>query len=364
MKLTKKVVIVGKNPPPFYGTSIWFETLQKTDWSSDFELIFFDNRANKNLHSLGKFSIHKLFRNINLYFQFSKLLKKEKPDLVLIPFSQTTVGFVKDSIFIKIAKKRVKTLLMLHGANFKNWSSNARLLTKKYIQSTFRNTKGIVVLGENLKNLFQAHFPENQIFAIPNGLTIKTVWRNRENKKMTCLYLGNLQASKGIKDILDSFVLLKNGNIELQVVGQWRDEQTLNYCEELIRKNELNVIFHGPKYGDDKLDFLAKADLFLFTPNKPEGHPLVLIEAMAFGLPIISTNQGAISESVLENVNGFLVETNSPFQIAKKITFFIENPHFLKNFGEKSFEIYQKNYTAEKMVKNYENVFNSIIFES
>ena len=357
----KKILIIGKNPPPFYGTSIWFETLQKANWSDDFELLFFDNNVNKKLNSLGKISFSKLLFNIKLYFEFKKYLKKHKVHLVLIPFSQTTLGFVKDSIYINIAKKRTKTLLILHGANFLNWSKSASSLIRKYITKTFKNTSGIIVLGENLKCLFDDYFKNELIFSVPNGLTINVDSVEKSHKKLKLIYLGNLQKSKGIKDLIDAIALIDNSKIELEVIGQWRDEITKKYCIDKRSELNLNVHFLGPKYGSVKLEFLANADLFIFTPNKPEGHPLVLIEAMANSLPIISSNQGAISESVIEGKNGFIVKSNSPNEIAEKINFFIENEVIRIKMGEKSKEIYLNNFTSEKMIENYEKIFYTLV---
>ena len=72
---------------------------------------------------------------------------------------------------------------------------------------------------------------------------------------------------------------------------------------------ELPVINHGPVKGDKKFSILNEADIFVFpTYYRNEGHPWVTVEAMAAGLPVISTDHAAISESVHDGKNGYLVE--------------------------------------------------------
>ena len=82
---------------------------------------------------------------------------------------------------------------------------------------------------------------------------------------------------------------------------------------------------------------------------------------MAAGLPIISTDQGAITESVIDGVNGFIVEKQNPQQIAEKIKFLIENPELKKKMGKESRRRYEENFTEEKMVERLTQAFNAVL---
>ena len=66
------------------------------------------------------------------------------------------------------------------------------------------------------------------------------------------------------------------------------------------------VQFHLPATGGDKLQFFTDADVFVFTPRQREGHPWVIVEAMAAGLPVISTDRGAIAETVIDGESGWI----------------------------------------------------------
>jgi glycosyltransferase involved in cell wall biosynthesis len=81
-------------------------------------------------------------------------------------------------------------------------------------------------------------------------------------------------------------------------VGKWADITERDFCAAIEKKNLSNCVFaHGAKYGNEKTYFFEQADIFVF-PSHDECFPLVLLEAMQSGLPIISTNEGGIPDIV------------------------------------------------------------------
>ena len=116
-----------------------------------------------------------------------------------------------------------------------------------------------------------------------------------------------------------------------------------------------------PASGEEKLRFYEEANIFVFPPRAPEGHPWVIVEAMAAGLPIISTDQGAITESVINGINGFIVDTKNPSQIAEKLEYLINHPEIREKMGRESRRLYEENYTEGIMVEKLTNAFKTIL---
>lgn len=104
MSLLPKVLILGKIPPPYIGPAIATEILLKSGLKDLYELSHLDTNVHESLGTLGGWQLHKVWRNIKLYCSFVGIIFKRKPDLVLIPISQTTLGFVKDSIYILLSR--------------------------------------------------------------------------------------------------------------------------------------------------------------------------------------------------------------------------------------------------------------------
>jgi glycosyltransferase involved in cell wall biosynthesis len=361
-----KIIILGKIPPPYMGTSIWFDILCNSSLTNHFDIHWLNVNVHKDFSRLGKSYIKNILPNVRLYFQFFNLLKNFRPKLVLIPISQSTPGFLKDSIFIRLVPKKSRTLIILHGSNLKNWLNNSSSWINRYFSDTLKNTYGAVVLGNNLRYLFFPWFPQEKIFVVPNGLTIKSTQRPVKNGSTIIIrYIGSLTDAKGIVEIIEAINLLKNSQNKFQLVlnGVWRDTKIRNKCEKIIEEKSLPIYYEGQVTGEDKSLAYSKSDIFVFTPNKPEGHPLVIIEAMAAGLPIISTDQGAITESVFDMINGFIVKPNCPEEIAEKIKYLIDNPAERIRMGKESRRLYEENFTEEKMVGRLINVFNQVLEE-
>ncbi|NSW95274.1 MAG: glycosyltransferase family 4 protein [Bacteroidales bacterium] len=309
----------------------------------------------------------KIWSNLKLYTKFRKLVADFNPDLILIPISQSTTGFLKDSIYVLLAGKRSRVILMLHGSNILKWLQNSPSWVNRYFSRIMKKANGVVVLGHKLKYLFSDWFREEQIHVVPNGLnfTFKPVFKISEDL-INVRFMGSLIRSKGILEVVKAVSLLqeKYNNFNLIINGIWRDKRLKYEVEEIISQKSLPVKYEGEVTGNEKEKAYLNSEIFIFTPNKPEGHPYVIIEAMAAGLPIISTDQGAITESVIDGVNGFIVKPNCPEEIADRLRYLIENPKERLRMGRESRRLYEENFTEEKMVERLAEVFNKVLSQN
>lgn len=156
------------------GPSIATELLLKSDLSRNYNLLHVDTKVNTALKNIGKFNFDKIKKNLAIYKKLIKINRKDKPQLALIPFSQTTIGFIKDSVYIRICLLfNTKVLLHLRGSEFKIWMNRSNRLTRWYVKSTLNKCEGVIVLGNTLKYLFEDYLPEAKIFVCPNGGTYK-----------------------------------------------------------------------------------------------------------------------------------------------------------------------------------------------
>lgn len=365
--MKKRVLILGKLPPPYMGPSIGTEIMLKSSLNESFELFHLDTKANYSLKTLGKWSFYKLFKNFAIYASLGRMILKNRPDLIMVPLSQKTLGYLKDSFFLIIARLfGVKTVIHFLGGNFKEWVKECPWIVKFYVKSTLRFSEGVIVLGHKLQYHFEDYFKKEKIFVVPNGsnyqIPLKT---SRVTDEIKLIYLSNLLPTKGIEDILNALVILKQTNTKpysLHIVGSWRDLQTQTLCLRIIEKNQLPVTFSPPEISNkEKFVCLVNSDIFVFTPRVPEGQPWAILEALAVGLPIISTDCGAITESVECGVNGFIVDKRNPQQIAEKVKYLIDNADIRKIMGSQSRTKYEENFTEEKMVENLRACFNQLI---
>ncbi|MCX6274291.1 MAG: glycosyltransferase family 4 protein [Bacteroidetes bacterium] len=359
----KKVLILGKLPPPYMGPAIATEILLKSSLRESFELIHLNTKVNEKLSGIGRWSLKKIFRSYSLYWQMIRIVATRKPDLILIPFSQDTIPFIKDSLYILIAKIfRRKVLLHLRGSNFLGWLGKSSPLTKWYVKKMIVLCNGVIVLGHNLKYLFQDYFSEDKIFVVPNGADFS--FPSRTDAGLKILYFANLFRAKGIEDVLLAVKIVCDKGLRdfsLEVVGDWLEHDTEKQSRSMVSEYKLPVNFNPPASGERKFAFFANADIFIFAPREPEGHPWVIVEAMAAGLPIIATNKGAIVESVRHGENGFIVKDRSPEEIAARLMELLADKELRTKLGKKSRDLYEDGFTENKMASRLGNAFNKVM---
>ena len=364
-----KVLLLGKLPPPYMGPAIATQILLNSALSKHYDLVHLDTNVHKNLTTLGGWSLKKVGQNLQIYFRFASMARKEKPDVILIPISQTTLGFLKDAVFIFLgALLGRRVMVQLRGSDIKNWLAHSSWFTNVLVSKALGAADGVIVLGNKLRHLFGDFFPEERIFVVPNGANYPDIHAGSSPnpKELKLLYLANLMPTKGIEDVLLAMKELKKrgvAGVTLDVVGNWINDDIRRSCLHTVRTHGLPVRFHGPATGKKKFRFLSEADLFVFVPRAPEGHPWVIVEALAAGLPLISTDQGAITESVINGVNGYIVPTHSPRRIADKISMLKEQPSLLSDFGHASRAHYLNNFTEEKMVDRLSNAIDKLLPE-
>jgi len=356
---------LGKLPPPYMGPAIATQIILRSALNEKWNLHHFDTRLNTDIRDMGKWSMKKSVMMLRRYKAYKKMLAEVRPDLVLVPISQTTMGFAKDAPYVRMAKQSgAKVVVQLRGSDFKNWLNKASKRVYALAKNTLQQADAVIVLGNNLKYLFEDFFDQKDIYVVPNGgnFTFPEVEKNSRTP-LQILYFANFLRNKGFIDVLQAITLLpENLPVELVAAGAWDDAAYRAECLEIIERNGLsNVRLLDKCSGDEKWQLFAQADVFVFCPVAPEGHPWVIVEAMAAGLPVITTNQGAIAESVIDGKNGYIVPPANPKAIAGKLTLLLQNEMLRKKMSEAAKKHYSAYFTEEKMVENLSNVFYEVL---
>ena len=146
--------------------------------------------------------------------------------------------------------------------------------------------------------------PSDHIFVVAYGIDENRFIsepRTYENGKLNLIYVGEVNQRKGIYQICEAAKNLNNPNIEFNIIGAGYEAQ-----KELLAPYEKYVTFHGQQYFEKLQAHLKHNHVFLF-PSMGDGFGLVLLEAMAAGLPVIASYNSAGPDLVTEGVNGFLI---------------------------------------------------------
>jgi glycosyltransferase involved in cell wall biosynthesis len=93
---------------------------------------------------------------------------------------------------------------------------------------------------------------------------------------------------------------------------------------------------------------LLSSSLFLFPPVEPEGHPRVVVEAISAGLPVVTTNRGAIAETVVDGVSGFVLDDPVPEQLAERLILLLEDEELRRRMSAAARARYLEHFTQER----------------
>lgn len=363
----RRIILLGKLPPPYIGPAIATKVLLNSSLKGDFELLHFNTTLNTSVDSMGTFGWTKLWQSFSGARKLYRAARAFRGELALVPISQTTVGFVKDSLYIlALHRAGVPVLVQLRGSNFKTWYGQRSSTVKRWVRFCLKKAEGVVVLGEKLKPVFGDFFPPDRIFVAPNGADFPELRGSHQavSDKIRLLYLSNFLPGKGFDVVLRALTTneLFKERIELFAYGAWDDPGFKEECEQIIRSGDLtNVSLNPPVSGAEKWSAFNDADLFVFVPRYPEGHPWAIVEAMAAELPVISTDRGAITESVHDGENGFIVKAEDHHLLAEKLAYFCDHPKALNTMGEQSRYLYESHFTGAKMADRYRKIFNHVL---
>lgn len=361
----KKILFLVQLPPPVHGVSMMNEiTLNSPEIIRLFDIQIVSLNYAKDLKGLGKFSFEKALSFFRIYGNIIKQLVSFKPDMVYFTLTPTGNSFYRDVLIVILLKlSKAKIIYHLHGKGIYNKTKNSKTLRIIY-RWVFKHTH-VIHLSENLKKDISQVNNKVKSYIIPNGIKrLNCVNEKRGNDKpKKLLFLSNLVENKGVIMFLFACKFLKANNIpfDANIVGR---ETTLISEQDIKDKiTELNldkeVTYLGPKYDNEKEAILENSEIFVL-PTYNDCFPLVLLEALKYGLAVISTNEGAISEIIDDGKNGYIVEKKSQEQLNTKLKELILDERKILEFSKNSREKFNKYYTTEIYEKNMLSVLNNI----
>lgn len=361
MKKKIKICMVVPNPMVKGGIASVVNGYRDSLLEKDFEIIYVESYRDGN-------KIQKLLKGICGYLQFAKILLLKHPDLIHI-HSSFGPSFYRKIPFIYMGSWAGKPIINhIHGAEFASFYKNASEKKKKLVRKVYRKCSRLIALSEEWKLLLRQIVPEEKITVIENySILHREALEDRLNRKCNhqVLFLGELGKRKGCYDIPSvvqkvvreipevKFVLAGAGTIE--------DETAI---KKLLEEKGVskNVEFPGWLRGKEKEKALCDADLF-FLPSYNEGMPMSVLDAMGYGLPIVSTEVGGIPKIVRDGVNGYCCKAGDVKEYSSKIKELLKSGN-RKAFGEKSINIVENQYSLEIHIGKLKELYKKELYKS
>lgn len=357
-RLTNKtpILMILRTPPPFGGGEILGAALKKYVKNDPEFIIIEINSKTRNKGNQGRFYFWKIIEFILLWLKFIFLIIRRKPALIFCPIAKSFPHFFRDSILFWTSWAfRIPFAGELAGATFYFMGKNK--LQTLYGQMVLSRFACLRVLGKGIA-LHLKNFGIINTIVSDNGID-STEPSLQQNSKVNIngfriLFVGTLSEQKGFSTLVDACTNLANKgfSFEVHIIGEWISEKYRVNIENRIKHRGVTNYFvlHGLTHGQSKRELYFKSNV-LVLPSFIEGQPLVILEALSFGIPVISTNVGGIPVTIEDGKNGFLIESGDTVELEKKILFLMDNPDLCQKMSQENLKLYKRRFTKTAFLK-------------
>lgn len=262
-----------------------------------------------------------------------------------------------------------KSIVFIHGWDADFAASLEKSSMKMGIFSGFfTRAARLIVLSSSFKEtLVRLGFDPHRILVLStmfDGEMFREIGAGDQTGAPTILFLSRLVPEKGIYELLEAVERLsaRFNDLKIEIVGDGPERQAI---EDWVRSRKLDgrVRMRGYLRGQEKAKAFAGAGIFVLPTRHGEGCPVTLLEAMAAGLPVITTPVGGIPDVFRDGVNGFLLRDRHPDTIAESIDELLRNPALRQRIGEQNREEAWRRFEARLVTGRLERLFHEVAAE-
>ena len=327
LKSEPLLVIVGQTPPPWHGQAVATQLLFDHDWPG-FQVRRVRMAFSTEMEEIGRVRLRKIAHVFDIWKSISEATGCNR-DAILIypPASPNWTPVLRDLILLPRIRRRFgKVIYIYHAGGVGEWFTKSRL----------RRWVGRLAYGRsdlNLEVAREAPSPHEVLRArrwawTPYGVNVPALPEKTSTGDgvTVVLYVGSLQEGKGVLEVIRTAAILKargrEADFRFRLVGKWFSTDFEEQARRLVVELgiEAMIEFPGQLTGTEKWQAYRGANLFLFpTHYESEAFPLVLIEALACGLPVITTRWRGIPDLVAGCGAATLCGIHSPEEYADAI---------------------------------------------
>ena len=366
-----KVILVGSLPPPLTGQTIALQMAWEGFREHGIPCEVIDLSGGEHLSAEGAVSFRRLRQLLKPVLKGGVLLAGAK--VLYLSATQNWIGFLRDSVFIILAVAgRQRIVIHAHWGNYAGYYASLGPARQCLVRSVLRRVDRILILAENLRSMFDFEPAlRGKTEVVYNGLPYAAHEAPPAGKRLPhgeegrpkLLFLSNLMVSKGYLQVLEALRILVGDSgidVECHFCGSFVLESRVSAYSTIeeaeadfrVRVEEWNLGDHaflrGPVDGTEKLQLLAESHFLVLPTRLQEGQPISIIEALAFGLVVVTTPVPGILEMVEEGGLAELVSFDQPREIAQVIESHVSDPDRFEAMSRASVGRYREAFTRER----------------
>ena len=396
-----RAVLAGQAPPPTHGQAVVNQLLAEGLYSA-IELTFVPMRFSRSLVEIGRFRPTKLLELARVVGALRVHAARGRRDVLVysVGFS-TTAPIVRDTIVLHCCRHFYRrTVLHLHTAEPAQLAPGILNRLSGVVRAAYADADAVFRVAGSLPETSVVIGGARRIEVVENGIQAPpAVGRSNDDDPIaewftTILFLANLDPSKGTHQLVRAVARLVHGPrphpddgigacqaasgdgfedgtgerieavavaphglppLRVDVVGAAPSEEAERELRGIIEAEGMvdHVRLLGPRYGEAKWRALAAADVFCY-PTLADAAPLVVLEALAAGLPVVTTTTGALPSIVEHGVTGFVVPPGDVDALADALREVICRPARRHEMSEAARRSFAERFTADAMRRRFE----------
>jgi len=356
-KINKQnVVIIGPDLDVMGGISFVLSEYLKAGLNKRVDLTFIPTTKDCSKARKVVFFLGALFRTLST-------IVKIKDSIFHLHVSQNGSFYRKLIIFFIAKLFNKKVIVHIHGSKFEEFMTK-RPLNKKLSHVMFGHSDLVIALTEQWKNIISLFEPKARVVKLYNPVSLHPLNAGHSNNtgRIGILFLGRLSQRKGIYDLLRCINAHKSFFHQHKARFVLAGDGDIDEVKAYVNKNGLNELVGVPGWisGHKKHLYLSTADIYVL-PSYNEQMPMSILEAMSFGLPVISTFVAGIPEMVDNGKTGILISPGDITGLRSALDDLIMNPEKRKSMGKEGRATASGRFEASVIVEQLVEIYRDVI---
>jgi glycosyltransferase involved in cell wall biosynthesis len=333
---------------------------------SNIEIVFVvDNMVGKNVTVAQEagFTVVSLnaTRTLTSILPLARLINSEQPDIILSAYTDTNAACLLSGA---ISMSKTSIIVSEHASLKEHWQSQSSLkkrILKFYVGTVYKLAKKVICVSKGLEsqvNTLLLQPEKTTTIYNPVRFDGKLVRHGNNSNTLNLVAVGRIVPQKDYSTLIKAIAIIKKStDVRLLIVGGVTNEPEVQKVKQLIMDNDLVENIELVGYSNSVSTYYQSANIFVLS-SAWEGFGNVIIEAMAFGLPIVSTNCNYGPAEILENGKyGRLVDVRDSGALANSIMQEATNPLVASEVLIERSKEFSENIIAEE----YNNVFMEVM---
>jgi len=347
--LDSRILLIVRAPPPYGGGEVVGEQLERL-FAGTFPILAF-RRADHGKARQGRVSAGNVAFGLKYVARSVLELLRRRPAVLYVDVPKDTFSFLRTcGILLAALGLRVRVVGDLAGGDFQFLAGGGPV--SRLGRNVLRRLYAIRVLGASVANTLRGHGLSNAV-VVPNGISEPPgagAPRPLDPMAIHLLYVGSVSEAKGVLTLLGAVRELARGGgrpVSLDVAGEWASEEFEQRVRSAVVADglEREIRFHGLVVGEEKWQLFRQAHV-LVHPTRWDGQPVTILEALAYGVPVVATQVGAIPDTISSGVEGYVMRDGSVAEAVAGVLELTRDDATYAAYSRRARQAYERRFSA------------------